>query len=394
MLYQRRIFNLLTEQLRHPEIVVLTGMRRVGKTTLLRMVYDQVESKNKVFLDLENPIVQKVFTEIDYNNIWNNLSNYGINPDEKTYIFIDEIQSMPEIITVIKYLYDHYKIKFFVTGSSSFYLKNLFPESLSGRKTIFELFPLDFEEFLVFKGFKADFNNLLEEKTKQKNLVYYEQKKGFFEEYLNYGGFPQVVLSSDVKRKTDMLSDIFTSYFEKEVRTLADFRNVTIFRDLVFLLMQRVGSKLDISKIASTLGTSRQSIYAYLSFLEKTYFIKLISPYSTNVDREISGTKKVYLCDTGFVNLFGKIDEGSLFENAVFNNLVRYGKLNYYQKRSGAEIDFILPDSKTAIEVKTKAIRQDLNKLKQTAELLKMDIHFVVSKVFVDEENVIVAVNL
>jgi predicted AAA+ superfamily ATPase len=301
---------------------------------------------------------------------------------------------MPEIVRVIKYLYDHYDVKFFVTGSSSFYLKNLFPESLSGRKIIFELFPLDFEEFLIFKGFTVSFSNNFQDKSKQKNLIFYEKKKNFFEEYLHYGGFPQVVLLSDTNRKTAMLNDIFTSYFEKEVQSLADFRNITIFRDLVFLLMQKIGSKLDISKIASTLGTSRQSIYSYLSFLEKTYFVHLISPYSTNVDREISGTKKVYLCDTGFVNLFGKIDEGSLFENAVFNNLVRVGKVKYYQRRSGAEIDFILPDNKIAIEVKTKAIKQDINKLSQMSGDLKMKEYFIVSRAFVNEENVIVAVNL
>jgi hypothetical protein len=394
MLYQRRIFNKLSQQLKHEEIVVLTGMRRVGKTTLLKMIFDQVESSNKVFLDLENPIVQKVFSELDYDNIWNNLSNYGINTSEKAFIFLDEIQSMPEIVKVIKYLYDHYTIKFFVTGSSSFYLKNLFPESLSGRKIIFELFPLDFEEFLVFKGFPISYGNNLEEKSKQKNLVSYEKKKNYFEEYLHYGGFPQVVVASDVNRKSAMLNDIFTSYFEKEVRSLADFRNITVFRDLVFLLMQRIGSKLDISKIASTLGTSRQSIYSYLAFLEKTYFITLISPYSNNVDREISGTKKVYLCDTGFVNLFGKIDEGSLFENSVFNNITRLSKVNYYQRRSGSEIDFILPESKTAIEVKSKAIKQDINKLAQMAKALKMEEFFVISKAFVNEEKVIVAVNL
>jgi len=394
MIYQRRIFNDLAQQLNFQEIVVLTGMRRVGKTTLLKMVFDRVKSGNKVFLDLENPIVQQVFSEIDYDNIWSNLSNYGLVPTEKAFIFLDEIQSMPEIVRVIKYLYDHYDVKFFVTGSSSFYLKNLFPESLSGRKIIFELFPLDFEEFLIFKGFTVSFSNNFQEKSKQKNLIFYEKKKNYFEEYLHYGGFPQVVLLSDTNRKTAMLSDIFTSYFEKEVKSLADFRNISIFRDLVFLLMQRIGSKLDISKIASTLGTSRQSIYSYLSFLEKTYFVNLISPYSTNVDREISGTKKVYLCDTGFVNLFGKIDEGSLFENAVFNNLVRVGKVNYYQRRSGTEIDFILPDNKIAIEVKTKAIKQDINKLSQMSGALKMKEYFIVSRVFVNEENVIIAVNL
>jgi predicted AAA+ superfamily ATPase len=170
MIYNRRIFNDLVHQLDYKEIVVLTGMRRVGKTTLLKSIFNKIKSSNKVFLDLENPIVQKVFSEIDYDNIWKNLLNYGINSSQKSYIFIDEIQSMPKIINTIKYLYDHGNVKFFVTGSSSFYLKNLFSESLAGRKVIFELFPLDFNEFLLFKGASENFGDSLNYMAKKKEF--------------------------------------------------------------------------------------------------------------------------------------------------------------------------------------------------------------------------------
>lgn len=152
MIFPRKIQERLTKCIDEPEIVVLTGMRRVGKTTLYQSIFRSIESKNKAFFDLENPIVQKVFEEVDYNNIILNLKEYGILSKEKAYIFLDEIQAMPNIVKVVKYLYDHFGVKFFLTGSSSFYLKNLFPESLSGRKFVFNLYPLDFEEFLIFNG--------------------------------------------------------------------------------------------------------------------------------------------------------------------------------------------------------------------------------------------------
>ncbi|MCD4736667.1 MAG: AAA family ATPase, partial [Bacteroidales bacterium] len=155
-------------------MVVLTGMRRTGKTTLLRMVFDKIKSSNKIFLDLDNIINQKLFDEDDFNNIWKKLKPFGIVPDEKAFIFIDEIQSKPEITIILKYLYDHYNIKFFLSGSSSYYLKNLFPESLSGRKVIFELFPLDFEEFLVFKEKKVIPATTLSEKENNRNYFAYE----------------------------------------------------------------------------------------------------------------------------------------------------------------------------------------------------------------------------
>ena len=148
MIYPRKIQKELNKCVSGPEIVVLTGMRRVGKTTIYQSLFDKLETENKAFFDLENPIVQKIFEEQNYDNIVINLKEYGIRPDKKAYIFLDEIQAMPEIVKVVKYLYDHFGFKFFLTGSSSYYLKNLFSESLAGRKFVFQLKPLDFDEFL------------------------------------------------------------------------------------------------------------------------------------------------------------------------------------------------------------------------------------------------------
>jgi len=108
---------------------------------------------------MENQIDQLIFEESDFNRILDNLATRGIQKSEKIYLFIDEIQLASQIIRPLKYLYDHYKIKFVTTGSSSFYLKNLFSASLSGRKFTKELFPLDFEEFLWFKGVDVPFKN-------------------------------------------------------------------------------------------------------------------------------------------------------------------------------------------------------------------------------------------
>lgn len=136
MIYTRKLYNKLAKFVSTPDIIVLTGMRRVGKTTLCRTIFDEIQSDNKVFLDLENPIVQKTFEEKNYDNILGNLKEFGIRGKEKAYVFLDEIQAMPEIPKVVKYLYDHYNLKFFLTVSSGYYLKNLFSESLAGRKFV------------------------------------------------------------------------------------------------------------------------------------------------------------------------------------------------------------------------------------------------------------------
>jgi len=380
MFYPRKLIEALTRHIHKKEIVVLTGMRRTGKTTLYRMLFNSIKDSNKVFLDLENPIEQRIFEEKDYNNIWASFSAYKISNKRKAYIFLDEIQSCPQAVKAVKYLYDHYNIKFFLTGSSSFYLKNLFPESLSGRKASFELFPLDYQEFLLFKNYKKEFRQDFREKERRKNPVVFEKEKKLFEQYLEFGGFPQVVLAETKEDKNNHLNDIFKSYFEKDVRGLADFKDIRAVRELILLLLQRTGSKLDITKIASETGVSRETIYSYLSFLQGTYFIDLITPFTANRDREVSGAKKVYVCDNGFLTMFAKISSGQLLENLVFQNLKKYGKLHYYQRRTGGEIDFIIPDSKTAFEVKETGTPADYKKLSSLSRDLNLKQGYVITK--------------
>ena len=390
-MYKRKLYYKIKNKIKDKEIIVITGMRRVGKTTILRMIFDEIGSKNKIFLDIENPLNQKLFEEEDYNNIWANLKPLGIDKKQKAYIFIDEMQIKPDITKVVKYLYDHYNVKFFLTGSSSFYLKNLFPESLAGRKVIFELFPLDFEEFLTFKEYKKKFYPLLKKKDSEKNKIEYEKTKKLYEEYLEFGGFPQVVLADEIEKKKEFLIDIFKSYFEKDVQTLADFREIRAFRDLLLLLLKRIGTKLDITKLSSEIGVSRETVYSYLSFLEKTYFISFIPPYTKSVDREISKTKKIYVCDNGIAKHIGKCEDGNLLENSIFHNLKKYGEMRYYQRRTGVEIDFILGDKKTALEIKNKGDNRDYLKLKKLSENLDIKEYYVITKEYVNKKGFISA---
>ncbi len=193
--------------------------------------------------------------------------------------------------------------------------------------------------------------------------------------------------------KKNKINDVFKSYFEIDVKKMADFSKINSFRNLIFLLTSRVGQKLDISKLSSEIGVSRMTIYSYLSFLESTYFINLISPYSKNTDREISGAKKIYFCDTGIINQLTKIDEGSLFENAVFLNLRKYGKINYYQRRNGRKIDFVI-NKEIGIEVKLKGSNKDLQKLFKQGQMIGLDKFFIISKEFNKEKFIIPATDL
>jgi len=382
-LYERKLLKEIRKWAGKRAVIVVTGMRQVGKTTLCRMLFDEIQSDNKVFLDLENPLNRRIFQEADYDNIWANLGQYGISAGRKAYIFLDEVQLAPDAIRAVKYLFDHYNVQFFLTGSSSFYLKNLFPESLAGRKRVFEMFPLDFEEFLWFKGVKAEMPPGLPQKDKRKNKISHERRTKLYEEYLAYGGFPRVVLESDRSAKKAIIGDIYTSYFEKDVRSLSDFRDIARLQDLILLLMRRAGSKLNVLRIASELGLSRETVYSYLSFLEATYFVHLVSPFSRSPDREVSGAKKIYLCDSGLLNHMAQVSSGTLLENAVFNVLKANEDVHYYQRRTGAEIDFILKKSGIAVEVKETGTHSDMRQLKKLSASIGLKKCFVVSKNFV-----------
>lgn len=393
MFYPRLILPQLEKELELPEITVITGMRQVGKTTLLNHLFSLIKSSNKVNLDFENPINRKVFEEENYNAIWNNLAQFGVNNQTKAYIFLDEVQHLRSIGSIVKYLKDNFDVKFVLTGSSSYYLKNLFPESMAGRKLIFEVYPLTFSEFLVFKGITRDKLPSFSQKAISKNNIAYTKLIPFYEEYLEYGGFPKIVLQEDTARKKAMLSEIFTSYYENDVKSLADFKNTTKLRDLILLLIPRVGSRIEVSKLSVSLAVSRETVYSYLSFLEKTYFISLISKFSGSIDRQAAGTQKLFLCDVGMVNNLGKASDGQLFEQAVFQNLHINHALNFYNKDSRSEIDFIV-DERIALEVKTSASKRDIDHLKRRSKNLNLNEAYVISKEYSEEKEVILATDI
>lgn len=373
---KRKLYAKIIDRIDAPEAIVITGMRRVGKTTLLKQVYDTLESNNKIFLDLENPINQKYFNEENYEAIRYTLETLGVNLSDKAYAFLDEIQFVTNIPSVVKYLIDHYQIKFFLTGSSSFYLKNLFSESLAGRKIIYELYPLDFEEFLTLKESKLKIPRSIKKHIHQTIIPLYK-------EYVEFGGFPGVVTKQSLQEKRESLHEIFTTYYNKEVLTLSGFKNNQIVRDLMLLLINRIGNKVDIQKLSAELGVSRVTLNEYLAFLEGTYFISLVPPYSTSRDTEIRGAKKAYLCDSGLANILGNTAFGSIFENAIYHQLRTKGEVRYYQRKNGVEIDFIL-NGKFAWEVKTKATSQDIKKLNRLVKELGQSQGKVISFEYTD----------
>lgn len=377
MFIKRTILPLLEKHLKNPEVLVLTGFRRVGKSTLIKYLFDNLNTNNKLFLDMESPVNQEIFQTKNYDAIVTKLQSLGLKiKHDIAYVFMDEIQFIKEIPSIVKYLYDHYRIKFILTGSSSFYLKNHFTESLAGRKYIFDLMPLTFEEFLRFK------------KSSLSLEAGYDNLRHLYDEYLEFGGLPGVVLEEDTENKKLKIDDALGSYFQLDVNNLSAFKDIKQLRSLLFLLSSRVGSKLDITKLSENLSVSRQTLYNYIEFFEQTYLINLVPAYSRSSDVINRKINKLYFFDTGIFNRISKVSLGQLFENKVFNQLysksfnkdINYSlkpRISYFQKKSGAEIDFI--SDEIGYEVKLKGTKSDLSRLERFSKTLKLKDCFVVS---------------
>jgi len=355
--FPRKIYSKIKTHLSSNDITIITGMRRTGKTTLVQHLLEEIDSQNKIFLDLEKISNRELFLDKNYDNVILSLEQQGLNKSERMYVAIDEIQTLPNISSVVKYLSDHYNIKFILTGSSSYYLKNLFTESLSGRKKLFELFPLDFGEFLIFQKVPYQVLNNLSE-LKNINLPEYERLKVYYEEYIEYGGLPKVVLTKSIEEKKDILEDIISSYINIDIKSIIKFKDSNLIINLVKMLASRAGSKLDYAKISRLMGVSRQTILNYISLFEKTYLISLVSVHTKNKDKEIIKAKKIYFNDNGLMSFLANVNSGTKFENALFNQLKNLATIKYFSLKDGREIDFIL-DKKYAFEAKETPLESD-----------------------------------
>lgn len=367
---QRKLFSQLEAHLNKKQVTVITGLRRVGKSTALHFLLEKVPHTNKLFLDFERVENRVLFNQQSYAEIERGLEALGLNLSQPAVLAIDEIQLAPNSTSVIKSLYDTFGIKIIATGSSTFYLRNHFSESLAGRKQIFEMWPLDFEEYLWFKG--VDTTRLQQESFKNFLPAFYNLWNGYYQDYLSFGGFPEVVLSDSKDDKVSYLKDILNSYIELDIRLLSDFSASENLYKLIRLLANRVGSKIDYTKLAGITGLNRNKVKDYITLLEHTYFIRLVKVFTSGIDKEINKQPKIYFTDTGLLQICGQISSGAVFENSVAAQLAMKGEINYFEKSAGSEIDFIL-DRKTAFEVKETCTVSDLRSLATRSSLINLN---------------------
>ncbi len=363
--YPRKIEKVLEPWMKRREIIVIKGARQTGKTTLL-LHLSKVWKGNYVTLEdeeIKNALERdpKIFVK-----------RFGKNK----FLFIDEAQYLKNIGKILKLLFDLYgkKLKLVVAGSGSFDIKVQVGKYLVGRAIFFELFPLDFEEFLLWKE-KNLYEVFLEYKKQIFDFIFKGKKikvKPIFEkefqqnlkEYLLYGGFPGIVKEKNKEIKKELLKNLMRTYLEKDVFFFLGIRHLEKFQNLLRHLAFNSGNILSISGISSDLKMDFRTAEDYLNILEQTYIISSLSPFYKNLTTELKKSKKVYLLDEGlrnsimgnFLELEKRADQGQILENYIFGELKKnFEKINYWRTTGGAEIDFILKVKKEILPIEVKS---------------------------------------
>ncbi|MCK4252674.1 ATP-binding protein [candidate division WOR-3 bacterium] len=399
-LIERNILPQIIKWIPEKEALILLGSRQVGKTSLLYLlirylaVNKGIAEKDIFYLDLEridnlellNAGVDRLLDYIyEQSPEPREISGSGQSPENsRKFVFIDEIQYLDNPTNILKLLVDHHsdRIKIFATGSSALTIKKKFKDSLVGRKITFEVYSLDFREYLLFKNERelkdlidkhspvprfsgtghSDFSQLkpISDISHQKLIKHYF-------EYALFGGYPAVAMLNEHAKKKKYLEDIYNSYIRKDINAIFSLENITAFNKIVKLLSLNIGNLINAQDISKEIGIARQTVEKYFSILESTYVCRFISPYFTNKKKEIVKMPKVYFYDIGLrnriINDFRKIDErvdaGALIENVVFKNLLKRAEtvenIKFWRLKYGSEVDFVIDEENILpLEVKLK----------------------------------------
>jgi uncharacterized protein len=331
---RERYLDRLIKYLDNKQIISLTGLRRVGKTTLMKLIIKELirrgtSSKFILYISLDDYLFhQKSIIEIinEYRKL------HKLKIEEKIYLFLDEVTYKDNFHIQLKNIYDSQNTKIFAASSSASMLRDK-KASLTGRAITLEIKPLDLEEYLFFKGITV--------KKRDKQLY-----KSYFLDYIKDGGMPENVLNPNREYLMNLVDDII----QKDITAFHGLKNHQILRDYFLLLMERSGKQLSINKIAKILSISPDTSKRYLSYFESTYLIHLLPRWGKTNQRLLSA-KKIYASDLGIKHLFmGDRDLGSYFENYIYL-VLRNKKILYYLYENTVEIDFYT-DDKILIESK------------------------------------------
>ena len=384
---ERELLEELKKWIERREILAIKGPRQSGKTTLLMMLKEELEKKvaeeNIIFLTFEDLEVREKFETAPKEFIRSFIFDAG-----RHYFLLDEFHYVKEGGQRLKLLYDTLKnTKFVITGSSSLELRRETASYLTGRLFSFELFPFNFFEFLnardkrfarIYMERNRIIKNLLYEgegdfSIKEGSDIFIDDLLKFLNEFINYGGYPEVIKSEREEEKLIVLKNIVNTYIDKDIVNFLNITDALKFKRILTLLSSVCGNILRYEEICSYSNTYYKDVVRILDILQQTYIIDLVRPYHRNMVTELRKNPKVYFLDSGLrnylINNFSaldvRVDKGALAENFVFNRLKSVvgdkGIIHFWRTTAKAEVDFVveMPDRLIPVEVKFEPFKKE-----------------------------------
>lgn len=318
-------------------IKVITGIRRCGKSSLLKLLMnrllDENEKNNVIYMNFESFEFDNI---VDYKDMYNNIKQ-KINKKAKNYILLDEVQRVAEWEKAVNALAVDFECDIYITGSNAYLLSSELSTYLSGRYVEIKVLPLSFKEFLDFA--KLDDNMNGEDK---------------FIEYIRYGGMPGIIsLKNEEDIYENAIKGIYNTVFMKDVIERNKLVDATLLEKILRFLMSNIGSLISAKKISDFLtsqGTkvTHNTVLNYLTMLENAYLIYKVPRYDIKGKELLKTLEKYYIVDTGIRNVilgFRNTDFGHLIENIVYFELLRRGYEVTIGKTDSLEVDFIAMNS-------------------------------------------------
>jgi len=349
---REKYLSFLERNLNNNDIILLTGLRRVGKSTLLKQLIfslindHHINVKKILYLSLDS-FSFKDKSIFDLVREFRKINNLKIN--EKIYLFFDEVTYKDSFKEELKNLYDLGNTKIFATSSSANKLIDK-KALLTGRSRVLEVKPLDFQEFLLFKNYAP--------KKSEKYLL-----EKYFEEYMEYGGMPEYVLTKDPEYIINLTKNIIY----KDIIAKYNLRDNDAIENLFRLLCERVGKPISYNKLSNILGISKNSVKNYIDYFKETYLFYIIEKDARSLNERIVDNKKIYCADIGIKNVVtGFRDLVSIYENLVFLKIKENNPR--FVRENNIEIDFKYKD--TLIEAKYNQEIKD--KQKQLFDTIKI----------------------
>ena len=325
---KRTLQDKLTQYVGKGKAILLIGARQVGKSTLFKMLTNEISEENLIWLNCDQENVRDTLSN-------SSIVNLQLLIADKSFVVIDEAQRVPNIGLTLKLIVDNFpNVQLFVTGSSALDLHNRLNEPLTGRKIEYKLYPISTEEIYKAKGLVA--------------------VNEFFERRLIYGSYPDVLLGNLPAEK--VLMELTESYLYKDILEIEGIRKSSVLQKLLVALALQIGSEVSYNELSKIVGIDNKTIEKYIDILEKCYIVFRLNCFSRNLRTELTKSKKIYFYDLGvrnailqaFMPLNVRQDTGALWENFFIAERMKYNhyadrlvNAYFWRTKNQQEIDYI-----------------------------------------------------